>query len=89
MPTNTTIAHQASELKSTLAAQLPEGVRAAFDADQVSAAARGTPDNVARPGDMLPDGELLDVHGAPTSVTIQRHGRAGVVVFYRGAWCPY
>ena len=37
----------------------------------------------------MPDGGLLDVHGAPTSLARLRAGRAAVVVFYRGAWCPY
>jgi peroxiredoxin len=37
----------------------------------------------------MPDGDLLDVDGAPTSLARLRGGRAAVVVFYRGAWCPY
>jgi peroxiredoxin len=37
----------------------------------------------------MPDGRLLDVHGQPTSLAQARGGRAAVVVFYRGAWCPY
>ena len=37
----------------------------------------------------MPDGDLLDVHGAPTSLARLRGGRPAVVVFYRGAWCPY
>jgi peroxiredoxin len=37
----------------------------------------------------MPDGQLLDVHGAATSLAQVRAGRPAVVVFYRGAWCPY
>lgn len=37
----------------------------------------------------MPDSELLDVNGEPTTLTRVRDGRAAVVVFYRGAWCPY
>ncbi|WP_263407276.1 peroxiredoxin-like family protein [Nocardia colli] len=37
----------------------------------------------------MPDGELLDVHGAPTTLTAARRGNPAVVVTYRGAWCPY
>jgi peroxiredoxin len=37
----------------------------------------------------MPDGELLDVEGRPTSLGGARRGRPAVVVFYRGAWCPY
>jgi peroxiredoxin len=37
----------------------------------------------------MPDGALLDVHGEPTTLHHARDGRPAVVVFYRGAWCPY
>jgi peroxiredoxin len=37
----------------------------------------------------MPDGELLDVEGRPTTLEAARAGRPAVVVFYRGAWCPY
>ena len=37
----------------------------------------------------MPDGELLDVQGVPTTLAQVRAGRPAVVVFYRGAWCPY
>ena len=44
---------------------------------------------VSAPGAVMPDGELLDVHGAATSLARVRADRPAVVVFYRGAWCPY
>jgi peroxiredoxin len=37
----------------------------------------------------MPDGALLDGHGNPTTLSAARAGGAAVVVFYRGAWCPY
>lgn len=37
----------------------------------------------------MPDGDLLDVHGKPTTLSETTAGRRAVVVFYRGAWCPY
>ena len=37
----------------------------------------------------MPDGDLLDMHGAATSLAQVRAGRPAVVVFYRGAWCPF
>jgi peroxiredoxin len=40
-------------------------------------------------GSPMPDGDLLDAHGRPTTLTATRDGRAAVVVLYRGAWCPY
>jgi peroxiredoxin len=68
---------------------MPADVIAAFTADQSALDARGVPQNVAAPGSMMPDGDLLDVHGAATSLARLRAGRPAVVVFYRGAWCPY
>ncbi|MGH3380127.1 MAG: peroxiredoxin-like family protein, partial [Actinoallomurus sp.] len=37
----------------------------------------------------MPDADLLDVNGEPTTLQAVRAGRPAVVVFYRGAWCPY
>lgn len=37
----------------------------------------------------MPDGQLLDAQGRPTTLALARGGRDAVVVFYRGAWCPY
>lgn len=37
----------------------------------------------------MPDGDLLDEDGAPTTLEAAAAGRPAVVVFYRGAWCPY
>lgn len=37
----------------------------------------------------MPDGKLVYVHGQPTTLAEARGGRPAVVVFYRGAWCPY
>lgn len=37
----------------------------------------------------MPDAVLVDAHGAGTTLEEARHGRPAVVVFYRGAWCPF
>jgi peroxiredoxin len=42
-----------------------------------------------RPGDAIPDADLLDTHSAPTTLHSVLAGRPAVLVFYRGAWCPY
>jgi peroxiredoxin len=60
-----------------------------FTAEQVDLDAAGVPAGVSAPGAVMPDGELLDVHGGATSLAQVRAGRPAVVVFYRGAWCPY
>ena len=84
-----TIGEQAHALAANSAANLPADVITAFSADQAALEAQGVPQHVVAPGSLMPDGALLDVHGAPTSLARLRAGRAAVVVFYRGGWCPY
>ena len=61
----------------------------AFAREQADLAARGTPSGVAATGASLPDADLLDAHGTPTTLYAVTDGRPAVIVFYRGAWCPY
>jgi peroxiredoxin len=85
----TTIAEQSAALKEGVASQLPAGVVAAFAAEQADLVAAGLPSGIPQAGSAMPDGALLDVHGAPTTLLRAREGRPAVIVFYRGAWCPY
>jgi len=48
-----------------------------------------TPEGIIPVGQRLPDADLLDVHGAPTTLGAQLAGHRTVLVFYRGAWCPH
>ena len=84
----TTIAEQVRHLAENTAAQPPNDVMAAFAREQADLAAQGTPAGVIEVGATLPDADLLDPHGAATSL-YDALGRLTVVVFYRGAWCPY
>lgn len=84
-----TIADRVAQLQSTLGGHLPDDVLNAFAADQSALQAGGVPDGVAASGDAMPDAQLLDVHGAPTTLAQAVAGRSAVVVLYRGAWCPY
>ncbi len=87
--TDTTIADQSAEVGREAGQRLPAEVAAAFAGELARLVAQGVPADVAAPGTPMPDGDLLDVHGAATTLTEARAGRAAVVVFYRGAWCPY
>lgn len=87
--TATPIADQVVELGAQSAARLPADVLAAFAREQAALDAAGVPAGVARPGAALPDAALLDVHGAPTTLHRALAGRPAVIVFYRGAWCPF
>lgn len=85
----TTIADRVAKLHEAMAGQIPDEVLGAFGAEQAGLDDRGIPTGIAEPGDILGDFDLLDVHGAPTTLSSARGGRAAVVVLYRGAWCPY
>jgi peroxiredoxin len=86
---STTIAEQVSRLAETTAARPPNEIMGAFIREQADLAARGRPAGVMEVGATLPDAELLDPHGATTSLYAALGGRLSVLVFYRGAWCPY
>ena len=70
-------------------AEDPVGLRSVFGAELAALNAAGVPADVATAGLTMPDGDLLDVDGRRTSVTEARDGQPAVLVFYRGAWCPY
>lgn len=72
-----------------MAAQAPAEILGAFGAEQTGLATAGVPARVATAGALMPDGDLLDAHGQATTLARAREGRPAVVVFYRGAWCPY
>jgi peroxiredoxin len=84
-----TISEQATALRDQFATQAPPGVIAAFAAEQGRLDEAGQPSGVPGPGTPMPDGQLLDAHGNPATLSQARDGRDAVVVFYRGAWCPY
>ena len=61
----------------------------AFTREQAALAAAGAPRELFPLGVLIPDAELLDAHGAKTTLYAELAGRPAVVVLYRGAWCPY
>jgi peroxiredoxin len=89
MTTTSTIAEQVVGYHRAAAGQLPPEVAEAFAAEQRELAAAGDPSGVAQPGSRLPDGQLLDADGQPTTLAGTLAGQPAVIVFYRGSWCPY
>jgi peroxiredoxin len=85
----TTIAEQVRQMNETMAAQPPNEVMGAFAREQADLAAQPAPEGVVEVGETLADFELLDPHGSATSLYKALGGRLSVLVFYRGAWCPY
>lgn len=86
---SSTLAEQAAAIAQASAGRLPAEVLATFGADRAKLNAAGVPADVARVGSVVLDADLLDAHGAPISLGQARGNRPAVLVFYRGAWCPY
>ncbi|MGI8714884.1 MAG: peroxiredoxin-like family protein [Solirubrobacteraceae bacterium] len=86
--TSPTIAEQVTTLQRGMATQLPTDIREAFAAELAGLDGSGLPATVVI-GSPMPDGDLLDAHGQPTTLVRTRQGAPAVVVFYRGAWCPF
>jgi peroxiredoxin len=87
--TEPSIAEQVGVLQTQMASQAPAEVLAPFQAEQDDLDAAGVPDKAAEPGTAMPDGGLVDAHGRATTLEQARAGQPAVVVFYRGAWCPF
>ena len=59
-------------------------------AERARLRADGVPADVIRPGTVLTDATLIDSLGAETTLyQVIPAGQLAVVVFYRGAWCPF
>jgi peroxiredoxin len=84
-----TITDRVTEMHATMAAQPPSEMIGALRREQTELAAAGAPDRIADAGTVVADVDLLDAHGAATTLYAATGDAAAVVVFYRGAWCPY
>ena len=89
MTSPSTIAQRVAEMHAVMPAEPPVEVMGAFAREQAELAASGLPAGIAPAGTVLPDAGLLDVHGTPTTLYAAAGGGTSVLVFYRGAWCPY
>lgn len=77
------------EMERDAAGQMPAAALSAFDAERAALDDAGVPSSVLPVGSPLPEGELLDAAGASTTIRETADGAPAVLVFYRGAWCPY
>lgn len=88
-PSDQTFTARFAELEANLAEKLPADASAAFTAERAQLDAAGLPAGIAVAGRPMPDASLLDAHGNPTTLAQTIAGGPAVVVFYRGAWCPF
>src|SRR5260370_5616176 len=84
-----TITERVNELHAGMAGHVPDEVLAINARDRANLAASGTPESIATVGSVLADADLIDVNGASTTLYAATGQAPAVVVFYRGAWCPY
>jgi peroxiredoxin len=88
MSSTTTIAERVAEMHAARAARSSNETMGAFAREQAELAASAVA-GIVPAGTVLPDAELLDAHGTPTTLSAVADGGMSVLVFYRGAWCPY
>ena len=82
------ITERVTEMRAMMAAGPPSEATGAFAREQAGLAA-SVPAGIAPAGTILPNADLLDVHGAATTLYAAAGSGPSVLVFYRGAWCPY
>ena len=83
------IAQQVTEFNEGFNTAVGPDIAAVFAAEQNDLNAAGIPDNAVTVGHKMPDAALLDPTGVSTSLHYALGAGAAVIVFYRGAWCPY
>lgn len=89
MTDSSTISDRVAQMHAAREGEPPNEVTAVFDRERAALAFAGLPAGIAGVGTTLADAELLDVHGAATTLYAATEGQRSVVIFYRGVWCPY
>jgi peroxiredoxin len=87
--TGRTVTEQVAAFNEQLAAQAPAEILAVYGAELAGLEEVGVAIAVPGPGVPMPDGQLLEINGAATTLAATRNGRPAVVITYRGEWCPY
>ncbi|MBB3158913.1 peroxiredoxin [Microbacterium proteolyticum] len=83
------IAQQVTDFTSGFEAQIGDRLAGVFAGEQADLRNAGVPDAALGIGDAAPDAVLVEVDGTASSFSSARGEEVSVVVFYRGAWCPY
>ncbi|WP_104117732.1 peroxiredoxin-like family protein [Arthrobacter sp. B1805] len=83
------IESQVAEFNQDFEAQIGPVLAATFAQEQADLRTAGTPDAVASAGEKLPDATLLTRRNELVRLSEVLASSPAVLVFYRGAWCPY
>lgn len=87
--TTSSISAQVDEFNTGFTAQIGPDLSAVFDQEQDALKAAGVPANAVAVGDTVADAQLIGLDGVSVSLAAITAGGPAVLVFYRGAWCPY
>jgi peroxiredoxin len=83
------IGRQSADFTAGFTEAIGPDLSAVFEAEQQALRDQGVPSGAVSVGTTVPDARLLDADGVPTSLAEAAGGFPAVLVFYRGAWCPY
>ena len=86
---NQTIAEQVDLFNDGFNEQIGPVLADVFAQEQLALHSGGVPAEAVSVGDVLRDATLVSTDGTATTLSAALSGNAGVLVFYRGAWCPY
>ena len=87
--TTTSISEQVGEFNVGFTTQIGPDLSAVFDREQQDLKSTGVPVDAVAVGDIVPDAQLVGLDGQIVNLISVTAGRPAVLVFYRGAWCPY
>ena len=84
-----TIADQVGTFNDGFTAQIGPELSEVFAREQADLTAAGVPRNAVGEGDTVPEADLVRADGSTTTLSDALAATPAVLVFYRGAWCPY
>ena len=87
--TTTSISEQVGDFNAGFTAQIGPDLSAVFDREQQDLTSTGVPVGAVAVGDIVPDARLVGLDGQIVNLFSVTASRPAVLVFYRGAWCPY
>jgi peroxiredoxin len=86
---STTIADQVTEFNTGFNAQIGPVLADVFAQEQADLTAGGAPKGAVEVGNTVPDATLVTRDDATVQLSELLEHTPAVLVFYRGAWCPY
>ncbi|WP_375389383.1 peroxiredoxin-like family protein [uncultured Amnibacterium sp.] len=84
-----TITAQVDDFNVGFTEQIGPELAAVFAQEQASLNREGVPEGAVAVGDRVRDADLVRTDGTVAPLSSTLNGNPAVLVFYRGAWCPY